>query len=123
MGFQKTVLIIALVILSISIIVLSVFISRKDEDKIWPPESSTCPPYYDLSSNGNKNVFCEDTFGIQDGETDISAVVIDGHNNTCNKFFVESVGGKKMSSQAKCDFVDTCNVNWEGWCEKPTYSY
>lgn len=126
MGFQKTVLILALVILSISIIVLSVFISRKDDDKIWPPESSTCPPYYDISYNINGNVFCEDNFGIQDDAStiDISAVVINGEpGNNCKKFYVENVAGVRMNSEQKCSFVEKCKVNWEGWCEKPTYSY
>ena len=125
MGFQKTVLMVALVILSITIIVLSIFISRKDDEKIWPPESSTCPPYYDISYNED-GTFCKDAFGIHDGSStiDISAVVIQGATiNNCEKFYVESTSGKKMNSDQKCSFVEKCKVNWEGWCGKPGYSY
>lgn len=125
MGFQKTVLMVALVILSITIIVLSIFISRKDDEKIWPPESSTCPPYYDISYNNN-GTFCKDAFGIHNGSTiDISAVFIDDgvNKNTCENFYVESTSGKKMNSEQKCSFVEKCKVNWEGWCGKPGYSY
>jgi len=120
MGFQKTVLIIALVILSISIIVLSIFISRKDDEKTWPPESSTCPPYYDISNNSSGTFCIDNNFNIHTTVVDISGAVAGGN---CGKFYVQSKAGTKMNSKQKCDFVQKCKVNWEGWCEKPSYSY
>jgi len=121
MGFQKTILIIALVILSISIIVLGSFISKKDKEKMWPPESSTCPPYYDLSYNNLGEIHCNgDNFGF-DSSVDISGV--GNHHANCASFMVQDGSGVKMNSDQKCQFVETCKVNWEGWCEKPSYSY
>tara|TARA_B110000444_G_scaffold222081_1_gene223806 strand:+ start:723 stop:1091 length:369 start_codon:yes stop_codon:yes gene_type:complete len=122
MGFQKTVLIIALVVLSISIIVLSIFISKKDDEKTWPPESSTCPPYYDISKNV-LGTLCNNSFDMGTKDTDISGVEISGHPNKCGNFYVKSNSGVIMNTTQKCDFVKKCKVNWEGWCEKPTYSY
>ena len=122
MGFQKTVLIIALVILSISIIVLSIFISRKDDEKTWPPESSTCPPYYDISNNDTGTFCIDNNFDLHPPApiADIADVVGGG---TCGKFYVQAKNGTKMNSKQKCEFVQKCKVNWEGWCEKPSYSY
>tara|TARA_Y100000816_G_scaffold276239_1_gene245227 strand:+ start:374 stop:760 length:387 start_codon:yes stop_codon:yes gene_type:complete len=128
MGFQKNVLIIALVILSISIIVLAAFISRKERDKLWPPELSTCPPYFDISQNGNA-IQCKALEGINIGE-DIStkspAVTFEdatGSKNTCLDFFVQNESGGKMNAEQKCDYSNKCKINWEGYCEKPGYQY
>lgn len=128
MGFQKNVLIIALVILSITIIVLASFISGKEKEKEWPPEVSTCPPYFDISQNGN-NIQCS-TFsdGVEPGVsllgTDITFKdAANGTNNNCKKFIVQTEAGAKMSAEDKCDYSEKCKINWEGYCEKPGFYY
>ena len=58
MGFQKTVLIVALVILTICIIFISTVISKNESKKQWPPETGTCPPYYIVSTD-DSGVSCK----------------------------------------------------------------
>jgi len=126
MGFQKNVLIIALVILSITIIVLASFISGKEKEKKWPPEVATCPPYFDISQNGNIIQCSTFTDGIEPGVSSLGTGETfkdadNGSNTTCNKFTVQNAAGVKMSADDKCDYSEKCKINWEGYCENPGY--
>ena len=125
MGFQKNVLIIALVILSITIIILASFISGKEKEKEWPPEVATCPPYFDISQNGNIIQCSTFTGGVEPGvATAVSFKdAATDTNTTCNKFIVQNAAGAKMSAEDKCTYSEKCKINWEGYCEKPGYSY
>ena len=125
MGFQKNVLIIALVILSICIIILASFISKKESDKLWPPEKASCPPYYDISYNTDSSIICKQfptgpTIGVigtltggkkfEDAESKT--------NDNCNKFTLQTTNGTvKMTPKQKCDFSKICKINWEGHCD------
>ena len=58
MVFQKTVLIVATVILVLSLIFIGIMIYNSGKsDEIYPPVSATCPDYWlDVSGVGCKNV-------------------------------------------------------------------
>ena len=132
MGFQKNVLIIALVILSISIIVVASFISKKDKEKSWPPEKATCPPYYDISYNTDSSIICKHFAGgpkpgvtVQLTDSKFEDATYDKDNDNddskqafCKIFTLQTANGaKKMTPKQKCDFSKTCKINWEGYCD------
>ena len=115
MGFQKTVLIVALVVLSITIIILSSFLAQQEKNKEWPPEIATCPPYFDISQNGT---MCIQTSGVTVGETEPRTAIKDASSiplNTCHTFSIKH-GDKIMTFKEKCAWSKACNVSWDGVC-------
>ena len=105
MGFQKNVLIVALVILVLAIIIMSAVIQASEGKKKWPPEISTCPPYYKLTYDDNVP-HCEfidrnRTIGTPDESTD------------CKKFSLVQ-GGRPAGASWKKTWAQRCKVNWDG---------
>ena len=103
MGFQKTVLIVALVILTICIIFISTVISKNESKKQWPPEIGTCPPYYVVSTE-NGGVSCE---------RDPNAPTIGENNGNCNRLNLKE-GTNFISDKTKCEWSNTCKIQWDG---------
>jgi hypothetical protein len=115
MGFQKTVLIVALVVLSITIIILSSFLANQEKNKEWPPEIATCPPYFDISQNGT---MCIQTSGLTVGAKASTQTLKDASPTpptTCDTFYIKH-GDKIMTFKEKCDWSKACNVSWDGVC-------
>jgi hypothetical protein len=103
MGFQKTVLIVALVILTICIIFISTVISKNESKKLWPPETGTCPPYYIVSTD-DSGVSCKrDPNGPKIGEI----------SGSCDKLNL-SQGTNFISDKSKCEWSNTCKIQWDG---------
>jgi hypothetical protein len=100
MGFQKTVLIIALVILTFSIIFIATVISKNEANKQWPPETATCPPYYIVTKDNT----CE---------RDPNAPKIGTTNSQCDTFNLKSSSGIK-SDRDKCLWANECKIHWDG---------
>tara|TARA_Y100001970_G_C14253363_1_gene873398 strand:+ start:5916 stop:6278 length:363 start_codon:yes stop_codon:yes gene_type:complete len=103
MGFQKTVLIIALVILTIAIIFIATIISKNESNKIWPPETGTCPPYYTVSTENNE-VKCK---------RDPNAPRIGESVDSCNMLNLKQ-GETMISDKAKCEWSNACKIQWDG---------
>ena len=102
MGFQKTVLIIALVILTIAIIFISTVISKNEANKVWPPEVGTCPPYYIVSTEDG--VKCK---------RDPNSPRIGEDNQSCNMLNLKD-GNNFISDKAKCEWANSCKIQWDG---------
>ena len=57
MSFQKTILIIAVVLLIISLIIIGISLIKASKNATWPPNTGVCPDYWvDLSGNGSQCV-------------------------------------------------------------------
>lgn len=65
MGFKKSVVIISIILLILSLVGIGLALSKASQNKEWPPQISKCPDYWDLS--GNK---CINTLNIGSGEED-----------------------------------------------------
>lgn len=101
MGFQKTVLIIALVILTLCIIFIATVISKNEGNKKWPPETATCPPYY---------IVTKDNTCIRDPD----APKIGESNTQCDTFNLRSSGNAYKSDRDKCMWANECKIHWDG---------
>lgn len=107
--FQKNVFIIALVILSFSLIFIAAVISEKETGKKFPAEISTCPPYYSVvKDDDDQSLHCElnDKF---------SAPGI----SKCKKFSLRK-DGKLQSDKAKCEWAKDCKITWDGVWKRGT---
>ena len=115
MGFQKTVLIVALVILTLAIITMATVISKNESEKKWPPEIGTCPPYYVTSLNSDGKLECK-----LDPDNPNAPKVIPGNaalqgNTECKKYVLQANTGNTINSQKdRCEWAKGCNVIWDG---------
>ena len=106
--FQKNVFIIALVILSFSLIFIAAVISDKESGKKFPAETSTCPPYYSVvkdEEDGSLHCKLNDNFNV--GE------------EKCKKFALHK-NGKLQSDFDKCEWAKGCNITWDGVWKRGT---
>ena len=96
-GFQKTVLIVAAVMLVISLVVLSGLIKSAVVDVEWPPQVATCPDYWTGDGKGK----CASLKGSPDNTGTSS-----GQINVASKAFA--------TPQQRCDWARGHNVTWDG---------
>jgi len=105
MEFQKTVIVIALLILIAMLVWIGVSLSKTYDDTNWPPIVGDCPDYWlDLSGNGagcfnakrlgNCNLPSKGNPNIMNFNRDIFT----GSDGTC----------------AKYKWANTCGVTWDG---------
>ena len=104
-GFQRTVLIVAAVMLVISLVVLATLIRSASQDVKWPPQSATCPDYWSETAANVCNSINGQNIGGSSGK-DLT------------------VGGKGLATpQQKCDWAMKNKVMWDGitdaaFCDK-----
>ncbi len=98
MGFQKTVLISAAVILLISLIFISIVLYNSKYNAKFPPVDTYCPDYWSLSEDANGPT-CNNDYSLGTCRDDDSF-------NTVNKF-----------PNGLCDmfkWTEKCKVTWQG---------
>jgi hypothetical protein len=94
-GFQRTVLIVAAVMLVIALVVIGMMIRSAVTEVEWPPQTSTCPDYWLESARG----ICTTSHGQNGGVS----------SGTLN------VAGKGMATpQQRCDWARKNKVMWDG---------
>tara|TARA_B100000674_G_scaffold394557_1_gene338906 strand:+ start:725 stop:1111 length:387 start_codon:yes stop_codon:yes gene_type:complete len=113
MGFQKTVLIVALVILTICIIFVATVISKNESNKKWPPEVATCPPYY-FVKNTPAGEGPLGVNGMTICERDPNAPKIGEDNNMCKRLVITQGGKAFGSDRSKCNWANNCKIQWDG---------
>ena len=103
-GFQKIVLIIALIILIITLVVMG-FILRSNSRGTWPPLVPVCPDWWIADGSGNNstciNVKDLGVCPAQSGKhqtMDFNKDMFTGDNGTC----------------AKYTWANKCKVTWDG---------
>ena len=112
MQFQKTVLIIALVVLVISVIIIAAILDQAEGKKKWPPEEGSCPPYYKLGTSikdDPSSIACIQ----QDPERLIGRAKDDREN--CATFKLINENGKPKTRADKKAWVERCKVKWDGY--------
>jgi hypothetical protein len=104
-GFQKTVLIVAIIILIITLIVIGVALSKKSAEIGWPPMVPQCPDYWTIDGSGN-NAICVNvkdlgtckSVGSKHKTMNFNTSEFTGSQGTCNKY----------------NWATNCNVSWDG---------
>ena len=97
--FQRTILIVAVVILILSLLVISHFLYRRQYSVKFPPEIGNCPDYYTAKS---KDV-CKNSVGLK---------VINPNCDT-GDFSGSSYKGDQ-GFKRKCLWAKECGVTWDG---------
>jgi hypothetical protein len=97
MTFQKTVLIIALVLLILSLVIVGVLIKSAATTAKFPPEVSTCPDYFKVQ-NQNGTIHCTNPLSLGSCPTGLTPII-----------------GNDMDSRvANCKKSRGCGVTWDG---------
>jgi hypothetical protein len=108
-GFQKTVLMIAIVILIISLIIIGVAMSYAT-DKNWPPYIPQCPDYWVMDGSGN-DTKCINVKNL--GVNRCTTANTPGYRNfTINTY--KAFGESDDANCRKFTFARDCRVSWDG---------
>ena len=105
-GFQKIVLISAIIALIVTLVIIGITLSYKKSNVVWPPMLPSCPDYWISDGSGNKakciNVQDLGTCPAQSGAPhqimDFTGANFTGSNGLC----------------AKYTWANNCNVAWDG---------
>ena len=91
-GFQKTVLFVAIVILSISLIIIGFTLSAGNDSQ-WPPMTPNCPDYWITDGSSNAKCInvkdlgtCPASSGSKHLTMDFSVAPYVGSNSACAKY-------------------------------------
>ena len=103
-GFQKTVLIIAIIVLIITLVVLGFVLNSGDET--WPPLVPDCPDWWIADGSGNNSTcinvkdlgVCPAQSGKKHQNMNFNSSIFTGDNGTC----------------AKYTWANKCKVTWDG---------
>lgn len=105
LSFQKTVIVIAIILLILTLVFIGYSLSKAKSEAPWPPMIGDCPDYWlDLSGNG---AMCVNTKSLgtcniptsgQKNSMDFSTGVYTGENSTCAKYM----------------WAKNCDVTWDG---------
>jgi len=98
--FQQTVAFVAVVILIVVLIIIAIMLAVQVNNQTWPPYSSTCPDYWDIS--GNK---CINMHTTVIGNSDISG---------CKQFSLKAFSGDDSGCHKYNYATNYCNLTWDG---------
>lgn len=105
MNFQKTVLIMATVLLIIILVVIGVSLSKASVEENWPPIVGECPDYWvDMSGNGEA---CFNSHSL--GRCNVPR---EGEKGTMN--FNQAPFTGDNGNCAKYNWATACEVTWDG---------
>jgi|TARA_B110000495_G_C22983184_1_gene578191 hypothetical protein len=116
MGFNKTILIVAFVLLVIALVVIGLMINSAIGNAQFPPEVSVCPDWWKTDMSGN-NVICNNTksLGKKIGGTGICNILpndVTGENGSMTNSKYRGLGTSAM--KAKCHLATQCGITWDG---------
>ena len=107
-SFNKIVLTIATIVLSISLIALGIFLSKSMFENSYPPVISDCPDYWDVSFNSNNETICENISTINRGS----------QSSDCRKKAINmfSTNGSNINDVMceKYTWAKDCDITWDG---------
>jgi hypothetical protein len=105
--FNKTVLLVASVLLIIGLIIIGFLINKSVETSAYPPVISDCPDYWNVAYDSNQKKICQHN-SINPGQ----------NIPTCRSYPVSlfTVTGSTDADKicAKNTWAKSCNIHWDG---------
>jgi len=98
MTFQKTVLMIAVVLFILIMTVVGVLMSKSTAETAFPPEIGTCPDYWELIDDDEGKKVCNNKKDL----------------GICNQNDIDFNADGYKSRKQKCNWAKGCNVEWDG---------
>jgi hypothetical protein len=104
-NFNKSVLIVASVLLILGLIIIGFFITKSIENSSYPPIISDCPDYWDVAYNADNKKICTPN-SINDGKT------------SCRNYPLANFTAFGSTEAdilcAKKKWAKDCNIHWDG---------
>ncbi|MAR51070.1 MAG: hypothetical protein CML42_08085 [Rhodobacteraceae bacterium] len=113
-GFQKTVLLVAIGVLSVSLFGIAILLMKEKRKKVFPNEIGDCPDYFNQSLN---QTGCETSKTYKElGGTKSEPPTIDGKacTNPGNIFITKSKFTGSNGRVEKCKWAKGCGLTWDG---------
>jgi hypothetical protein len=105
-NFNRTVLLIASVLLILGLIIIGIFILKNVENSAYPPVIGDCPDYWDVYYNNNQKKCRHKNINAED----VSA--------RCRDYPVAEFSATGTSAAdilcAKNKWAKSCNIHWDG---------
>ncbi len=108
MEFYKTVSIVAICILMISLAVMATLLIAGSKNVQFPPYMAPCPDYYKNSKNEKGQIVCEDEQNISNGTSNCVAKKFNHQ-----KFKMPGMGPTSGACKKK-KWANRCGVDWDG---------
>tara|TARA_Y100000741_G_scaffold51210_4_gene35079 strand:+ start:5771 stop:6106 length:336 start_codon:yes stop_codon:yes gene_type:complete len=100
-SFQKTIITISTIILIISLILVSTFLSKALMEETYPPIIADCPDYWDVTYDTTNNIICSNKTTINEGRQ---------HNDKCKNINIT----QDMDICQKSQLARECDLAWDG---------
>lgn len=114
MGFNKTILIIAFVLLVIALVVIGLMINSAISNAQFPPEVSICPDWWTTDTSGT-NVICKNPRKLHQKDKrlcqNLPHDVPDAKKSMTHSDY-RGLGNYAMVE--KCKLAKKCGVTWDG---------
>ena len=105
MTFQKTVLMVAVVIFILVMTVVGVLMTKSKQASIYPPEVGICPDYWELDADENGNKVCRNIKELGNTSINLSP-------GNCKEANFEDAA--YATRKSKCLAAKKCGVEWDG---------
>jgi hypothetical protein len=105
-AFQKTVLLIAIVVLIVALIFIGLALRNSIANQVWPPMVPSCPDYWTIDGSGN-NAFCVNVknLGTCPAPSGQKFLKMNFNNSPYN-------GSNGLCS--KYTWATSCGLSWDG---------
>ena len=111
-NFNKTVLIVASILLILGLIIIGVFVMKSVEEETYPPVVSDCPDYWDVEYNNN-NKLCKNNISINDGKSTAEC------RSYPSELFLANGASANDKICEKYKWAKKCNIHWDGITNNP----
>lgn len=110
--FNKTVLMIASILLILGLIIIGIIIIRSLEEEAFPPIITDCPDYWNVGYNSSSEIICSNN-QINSGYSRPQC-----RNYPTSAFSVNGTSdADKMCEKYK--WAKDCNIHWDGITNNP----
>jgi len=110
-GFQKTVLLVAIGILSVALFGIAVLLMKEKRKKVFPNEISDCPDYFETLEDGCKSLKSYTQLGgTKTGDGTGPA----GCTNPGKIFKTQPKYTGSNGRIEKCKWAKACGLTWDG---------
>ena len=110
-GFQKTVLLVAIGVLSVSLFGIAILLMKENRKKVFPNEIGDCPDYFQMGNEGCKSVKSYTQLG---GTIKGDGSGPAGCTNPGKIFKTQAKYNGSNGRVEKCKWAKRCGLTWDG---------
>ncbi len=114
MEFNKTVLIIATVLLIITLTILAIMLYNSHGGLQFPPEIGHCPDFWTLNKKDGNKSMCRNVQHLGKCGGGTADCCEENGKNVCCPMDPTQWGKGKHANKKKCEWAKDCGLTWDG---------